>query len=237
MEIERPYTVYKHTNKENGKVYVGITRRTPERRWQRGAGYVGTLFGNAIRKYGWDNFEHEIIATSLTKNEACSMEIELIAKHRSNEYEYGYNKSCGGETTDCINPRSGKENPKAVAVTRIDPNIGEKRYYETIAAAVVDMGINHRGISKACRGVSKTYMGYVWEYSENPFDKPQRPPRGKYPHTKQCKKIQCIETDGSVKEYESLNAASAATGIRAKTIGRYVDGTRHDRSGRRWEPI
>ena len=54
------FLVYKHTNKENGKVYIGITSQEPKRRWQNGAGYYGTYFYYAIQKYGWDGFEHDI---------------------------------------------------------------------------------------------------------------------------------------------------------------------------------
>ncbi len=44
------YTVYKHTNKVNGKVYIGITRNQPEVRWGRnGSGYNLQLFGKAIK--------------------------------------------------------------------------------------------------------------------------------------------------------------------------------------------
>ena len=66
-KVERIYTVYRHTNKMNGKRYIGITKQKPERRWQNGYGYVGTYFGNAISKYGWDAFEHEILFEGFTK--------------------------------------------------------------------------------------------------------------------------------------------------------------------------
>lgn len=32
------YTVYKHTS-PSGKVYIGITKRKPEYRWNKGKGY------------------------------------------------------------------------------------------------------------------------------------------------------------------------------------------------------
>lgn len=91
------YCVYKHTA-PNGKVYIGITSKNPCERWQNGHGYKSNIhFWNAIVKYGWDNFEHEIIFDGLTKEEACQKEIELIAEYKSNELNYGYNQSCGGE--------------------------------------------------------------------------------------------------------------------------------------------
>ena len=37
------YSVYKHTNKENKKVYIGITSRQVEQRWANGHGYKNNL--------------------------------------------------------------------------------------------------------------------------------------------------------------------------------------------------
>lgn len=55
------------------------------------------IFYRAIQKYGWNNFEHEVIAENLTKDEACEMEKALIKKLKSNDYHFGYNLSAGGE--------------------------------------------------------------------------------------------------------------------------------------------
>lgn len=90
------YTVYMHKNKINHKVYIGITSRKPSVRWNNGAGYRKTYFANAINKYGWDNFEHIILFTGLTKEQACEKEIELIKEYNSTDDRYGYNIATGG---------------------------------------------------------------------------------------------------------------------------------------------
>lgn len=82
------------------KRYIGITSQRPERRWRKnGEGYKDhTYFWRAIQKYGWDNFDHIIICEGLTKEEAEQKEIELIAYYNSNNEDYGYNLSSGGES-------------------------------------------------------------------------------------------------------------------------------------------
>lgn len=90
------WTVYKHTA-PNGKVYIGITGQKPEYRWDNGNGYRAKYFTRAIKKYGWNNFKHEILFTGLTHKEAGKMEQYLIAKYDLNNREKGYNESKGGE--------------------------------------------------------------------------------------------------------------------------------------------
>ena len=103
---ESKWCVYCHTNIINGKKYFGITSRPPEKRWGRnGNEYredLHPVFGRAIKKYGWDNFKHEVLFENLSKKEACDLEVELIAKYKTNctKYKkpaYGYNMSDGGE--------------------------------------------------------------------------------------------------------------------------------------------
>ena len=89
------YTVYKHTS-PSGKVYIGITSIDPAKRWKQGYSH-NKHFSMAIKKYGWENIKSEIIASGLTKNEACEMEIFLIKQYKSTDQSLGYNISTGGE--------------------------------------------------------------------------------------------------------------------------------------------
>lgn len=100
--VDDSYSVYKHTNLINGKVYVGITRRNPKDRWgKNGYNYKtsGNIhFSSAIEKYGWDNFSHEILLSGLSKKEAEDKEVELIALYQATNPNVGYNIQNGGNT-------------------------------------------------------------------------------------------------------------------------------------------
>jgi len=93
------FTVYEHINKENSKRYIGITSKDINTRsGKNGLGYKGsTYFYNAINKYGWDNFEHNILKVELSDEEAKNLEIKLIAKYKTTNSEYGYNLMHGGQ--------------------------------------------------------------------------------------------------------------------------------------------
>lgn len=91
------YIVYKHTA-PNNKVYIGITGFDPKYRWlNNGRGYkTQTTFFNAIIKYGWINFKHEVLFEGLTEKEALNKEEELIQQYKSYDRRYGYNVSLRG---------------------------------------------------------------------------------------------------------------------------------------------
>ena len=118
------YIVYCHTNKVNGKRYFGITNRDPQKRWgKNGCKYLkksrGSFqhpaFANAIIKYGWDSFEHEILFEGLTLEEANKKEIELIATYKTNVNrfgkDFGYNMTDGGDGSTGGTHYSGKDHP------------------------------------------------------------------------------------------------------------------------------
>lgn len=90
------YCVYKHTG-PTGKVYIGITKRNPQKRWNGGRGYVDNrYFFRAITRYGWENFTHEIIEKKLTRQEAEERERYYIKLYNSTDPDFGYNIEAGG---------------------------------------------------------------------------------------------------------------------------------------------
>ena len=113
MEIcNGTYCVYIHTNKINGKMYVGQTiyGNNPKRRWGGGNGYKGCeYFYNAIQKYGWDKFEHEIIANNLTADEADNFEKLLITKLDLRNPNKGYNLESGGTKNKTLSESTKKK--------------------------------------------------------------------------------------------------------------------------------
>lgn len=92
MEI----SIYKHTNKINGMVYIGQTKQKPEKRWLNGNGYSpNTHFGKAIAEFGWDNFEHEIIEVLDNPEEAAEREQYWIKQYHS----WVHDPQCNGYNT------------------------------------------------------------------------------------------------------------------------------------------
>ena len=109
-ENKYKWCVYAHISPSN-KYYIGITSQKPNDRWRSGRGYKhNEYFTRAINKYGWDNFQHEIIASNLTEEEAKNFEKILISKLKSNNSKFGYNITAGGDGTVGVS-HYGEDNP------------------------------------------------------------------------------------------------------------------------------
>ena len=95
------YCVYEHVF-PNNKRYIGITSQDVNRRWQNGHGYDTQYFmSKAISKYGWENIKHNILENNLTKDEAKQKERFYIDKFNTNNLDYGYNRTIGGDAHIC----------------------------------------------------------------------------------------------------------------------------------------
>lgn len=93
--------VYLITNLVNGKVYVGKTCRSLSARW---SGHVSKarhgkdcLISQAIRKYGSDRFQVQVLASCTSLEELDLLERKFILEYRSNVRGVGYNQTPGGD--------------------------------------------------------------------------------------------------------------------------------------------
>lgn len=91
--------IYKITNKKNGKLYIGQSVRDLSIRWKehlseaKGSRYNFPLY-RAIRKYGEDNFELDILQKCSSLEELNEFEEYWIKFYKSNVI--GYNADTGG---------------------------------------------------------------------------------------------------------------------------------------------
>ena len=94
--------IYKATNIQNNKVYIGqtvksLSQRKSEHKHRFLYADTHTKFYNAIKKYGWDNFIWEVVEESIdwTQDELNSKEKYYIQLY--NSIEDGYNTLSGGQ--------------------------------------------------------------------------------------------------------------------------------------------
>ena len=200
------YSVYIHTVKENGKRYVGQCIGDPRRRWgASGHRYKGQLFYNAIKKYGWNNILHEIIASDLTLEEADKLEIELIAKYQSNDRRYGYNITSGGRDGAGA---PGNKNPNARPVICIET--GETWECSTYCAK--SLKVNLASLQESLYNGYKC-KGFHYKYVDDVSYVP------KNPHA-----VICIET-GQV--WNTVQECAKEIGVTPRTVWRYCSGERN----------
>lgn len=214
------YTVYKHINKINGKVYIGQTALNIERRWRKGKGYKTGVFKKAIEKYGWDNFEHIIVRDKLSKEEANLLEISLIRKYK--ELGICYNITDGGEGT--CGYKHTEESRKKISNRSKGKKIPE---YIKILVSERFKGVSlteeHKlKISIALRGKSKSEEAKLkMKLNHNYHDLVEI--------------IKCDKNDNIICTYPSIAEASRDTGILQTHISRCARGKRPSAGGYKWK--
>lgn len=208
------YSVYIHTIIENGKRYIGQCLGDPKKRWgPTGHRYKGQLFYNAIKKYGWENISHEIVATNLSLNEANRLEKALIAKYKTTERQYGYNITPGGR--DGAGSPGGL-NPNARPVVCIETG----KTWECATYCAKDINVNLASLQESL------YNGYrCKKYHYKYVDDTSYV--AKNPHS-----VQCVET-GQI--WKTVQDCAIEIGVTPKTVWRYCSGKRKCPPGRTYK--
>lgn len=180
--------IYKVTNIQNNKIYIGQSSRNVKERISRHfndaeSGRLDTHFCRAIRKYGRESFIWEIIDEAETQEGLNQKEHYWIDYY--NTVNEGYNEidsilKCGGNTylnktpeeMDAIKEKIrqsklGDKNPNHIKVKQINVETGEEMIFGSqMEGARYHHVKNKDFIAKRCSGqITTPYHGiYMFEY-------------------------------------------------------------------------
>ena len=256
------YCVYVHINKINGKKYVGqtINGNNPNKRWDNGNGYKHSpIFWKAIQKYGWDNFEHDVIASNLTKEEADNFEKLLIKKLDTMNSDNGYNVEPGGSNNRTMSEstrnklrelRIGKKNPMyGVRLTKEKNGMYGKHHSDE----------TKKKISNAIRG--EKHCNYGKKMSAEQKEKISKSKLGKYTgadnpfygkrHTEETRRkigdanlgsnstnaqqvVQMDDNNNVIRIWDCIADVELALNIRQQNIWAAINGVQKHAGGYRW---
>lgn len=156
------YLIYKTTNKINGKYYIGMHKTN-----DLDDGYLGsgTYFSRALKKYGIENFEREILEFCNSEEEMHKAEARYITEDVVND-KNSYNIKLGGKggwdyvnkiLTDSDRKRIAKIASDAFKEKFKDPEWRE-RYRRIMVGVYASENVRNK-ISKANKDYYKTHSG------------------------------------------------------------------------------
>ena len=226
------YTVYCHISPSE-KMYFGITMNDVKRRWMGGYGYKKCpRFASAIKKYGWDNFQHIILKEGLTKEEAENEEIRLIKEFKTNDPDYGYNIENGGNTSG-----THSEETKRLISQKIKGRIVSKESIEKRKQTIK----NHGGCSGELNSFYGKHHSEETKQKQSDFMKGNQYNKGNH-HSDEFKayksqqmkekykdgspvqkEVLCIDAEGNiVGRYRSMRFAAESIGMSASSLCRRI---------------
>lgn len=225
---EKQWSVYAHTNKKNGKMYVGITSQKLNKRFCGGHGYRGCrTFYRAIQKYGWDNFDHFLVLKNVSLEEASYVEKHLIKVFHLQDKRFGYNISEGGHDNKTLSEEGlqslhdhffGGKSPVARPVVLFDGKTGKRlQEFSCMKDCANHIGCNMATLSEHCASKKGTVKGYVCHYASDVEGVEILPEEMRYlprQNGKPTKSVNQYDLDGKfLKTYPSIIDASKETGI------------------------
>ena len=177
--------IYKITNIQNNKIYIGQTIRPIKDRFHRHINdamnnVLDTHFARAIRKYGKDNFIIEEIDIAQTQDELNKKEQYWIQYY--NSVEEGYNETdaiskSGGNTYQSKTEEEmetikekirqtklGAKNPMAKKIKRINIINNEVEIFDTVIECAKACGIKNgkTSITTRLNGQVKSPYKNIW---------------------------------------------------------------------------
>lgn len=171
----KTWTIYKHTCLVNGFSYIGQTSQNLNERFRKdGSGYKlkTSPFCNAIKKYGWKNFSHEILKSGIeSRQEANFWETYYIKKYDTyicSPSSRGYNQTLGGESRDGYKmSQKTKDLLSEITCKRKIICIETQQILNGEANVNKKLGVTHSHVGDCCNGLRQIAVGYHWAWLDD----------------------------------------------------------------------
>ena len=209
--------IYYILNRINGKAYIGKTVRELWRRIKQHRTRPESCIGDAIKKYGFENFSVFVLEECATPEELNEREKYWI-KTLHTKTPYGYNLTDGGDG----GKKAGIRNRPVRCL-----NTGE--VFESIKQAAEHFNLKGHKISVVCRKKRFQTGGLRFEYCDSPFDPEERLREA---HKTNTEKIRCVETN---EIFESVTAAARHFGFKPATVNGACTGAKSSAHGYHFE--
>lgn len=149
--------IYKVENKTNGKIYIGQTTLSLDRRkWCHFNAEPYYVFHRALHKYKKSNFLWSILDKAYSRKELSDKEIYYIKTLRT-KVPFGYNMTIGGESM------FGKNNPMFGGVQSLKcKNINRQLRLGTTLSKIIRKKISKSLIGRECSEKSKKISKQRW---------------------------------------------------------------------------
>ena len=231
---QRNYCLYMHISPSRKK-YIGITCRNPKKRWNYGKGYIGNdYFMKAIEKYGWDNFDHIILCTGLTREEASMLEVKLIEAYDTTNRDKGYNLDGGGFK----NKKMSEESRRKIG----DAHRGRFTEAQWEAAKARRGKKGHPHTEETKQRLREFHLGK--KMSAEACAKMSEAHKGKRPsdanleilRRSNMKPVKQYDLEGNfIQTYESIRDAAKQNGLSEACLGQCCRGKYKQSGGYKWE--
>jgi group I intron endonuclease len=206
--------IYKLINKINGKVYIGQTWLTFDKRMGKdGIGYKNShhLY-SAICKYGSENFEYSILDECADQETADKLEDQYIEQYNSKNPDIGYNLKDGGS-----HGRHSEESKQKISQALMGREVSEE---------------TREKISKIHAGIPKPPHTEEWKHQNSEFmiqrhQEQGHPMQGKL-HTEESKQAMSDKLVGRKQSDETIEkrikSRMLPQEIQNQIIQAYLDG-------------
>lgn len=223
--------IYLFKNLINNKVYVGQAQNFYNRiKCYRNGREDNRLIGNALKKYGFNNFDIIVLEKDIPIESLNDRESYWIKYYNSCVYfenGWGYNMTEGGEGTK--GHRHSQKTKQILSEIRTNTGrpvicIETNKIFDNMNEASKWVGLkSDTSIGKCCRGELITAGGYHWKYVDDD--------NWKYPINKSTSPVVCIETNQT---FDTMREASKFAKVKPCNITAVCMGLQNTAGGYHW---